>query len=88
MRHLSLLFLLGPLSSALFASQEEAPATEPVAEWTVLVYGAVDNDWEQPFMRDIRGMRKGLGESLAHIYVSHRLRVPEPCKLGQKKRTL
>ncbi len=60
MRHLSLLFLLGPLSSALFASQEEAPATEPVAEWTVLVYGAVDNDWEQPFMRDIRGMRKGL----------------------------
>ena len=60
MRHLSLLFLLGPLSSALFASQEEVPATEPIAESTVLVYGAVDNDWEQPFMRDIRAMRSGL----------------------------
>jgi clostripain len=26
----------------------------------VLIYGAVDNDWERPFMKDIAGMRRGL----------------------------
>jgi len=60
MRHLSLLLLLASLPSTALAYQENAPATEPVTEWTVLIYGAVDNDWEQPFMGDIRNMRKGL----------------------------
>lgn len=39
----------------------EAARSEPSdAGWTVLVYGAVDNDWERPFMRDVRRMRRGL----------------------------
>ena len=29
-------------------------------QWTVLVYGAVDNDWERPFMQDLKGMLRGL----------------------------
>lgn len=28
------------------------------ADWTILVYGAVDNDWERPFMRDVRHLRQ------------------------------
>ena len=41
------------------SAQDAAPAQKP-APWTVLIYAAVDNDWERPFMRDVRGMRKGL----------------------------
>lgn len=43
------------------AEDSSAPAeTASSSPWTFLVYGAVDNDWEGPFMRDIRGMRRGL----------------------------
>ncbi|NRA97005.1 MAG: hypothetical protein HRU14_12430 [Planctomycetes bacterium] len=34
--------------------------SQKTVPWTVLIYAAVDNDWERPFMRDVRGMRKGL----------------------------
>ena len=42
--------LLSLLSLAAPCTTDDAPATA----WTILVYGAVDNDWESPFMRDIR----------------------------------
>ena len=48
--------LLSLLSLAAPCTTDDAPATA----WTILVYGAVDNDWESPFMRDIRRMRAGL----------------------------
>lgn len=32
----------------------------PSREWTVLLYAAVDNDWERDFMRDVQAIRRGL----------------------------
>ena len=46
--------------SALTLSGQSTPKPRTTTPWTVLIYAAVDNDWERPFMRDIRGMRKGL----------------------------
>lgn len=43
-------------------AEDSTVPVEPASSspWTFLVYGAVDNDWEGPFMRDIRGMRRSL----------------------------
>ena len=52
---------LGLLLCAPLACQTTAPQdATPSREWTILLYGAVDNDWERDFMRDIRGIRRGL----------------------------
>jgi len=39
-------------------TQERVEAAE--RPWTVMIYAAVDNDWEVPFLRDVRRMRRGL----------------------------
>ena len=60
MKTLYLMLSLGALLCAPAAQRAEAQQKQDTADWTVLVYAAVDNDWEEPFMRDIRKMRKGL----------------------------
>ncbi|MCH2105082.1 MAG: clostripain-related cysteine peptidase [Planctomycetes bacterium] len=56
-RHLLQLSLFALLSTTPALAAEER---REAADWTVLIYAAVDNDWEEPFMRDVRRMRKGL----------------------------
>jgi len=46
------------LPTGSFAEENSTPPR--LSAWTVLVYGAVDNDWERPFMSDVRAMRRGL----------------------------
>lgn len=45
---------IAPVSEAAAVEGKQARA------WTVLIYGAVDNDWERPFLRDVAGIRNGL----------------------------
>jgi len=58
LRLLPALALAAGLSSA--AESRAHPREAGPTPWTVLIYAAVDNDWEQPFMRDVRRMRRGL----------------------------
>ena len=60
-------FVLGLLLCA--SSCRVQPALETTATtttaaasrgWTVLLYAAVDNDWERDFMRELRALRRGL----------------------------
>jgi clostripain len=39
-------------------------AARPSRDWTILLYAAVDNDWERDFMRDVPRIRRGLQGSL------------------------
>ena len=41
-------------------SYDPAAATTFRDQYYGLIYGAVDNDWERPFMRDVLGIRDGL----------------------------
>src|SRR6185436_17087787 len=50
------LLLCAPLSCATRAIDEHSPSRE----WTIMLYAAVDNDWERDFMRDVPAMRRGL----------------------------
>ena len=60
MRRLLFMLSIGALLSLSRAEQVKAQEPQELADWTILIYGAVDNDWEEPFMRDVRAMRKGL----------------------------
>ena len=35
----------------------DATSRPSAREWTILLYAAVDNDWERDFMRDLEGHR-------------------------------
>src|SRR5258705_12325684 len=53
--------VLGLLLSATLSCQTRTIGTQtPTREWTIMLYAAVDNDWERDFMRDVRGIRRGL----------------------------
>ena len=58
MRRLLLQLSLGALLSLSPTGKVLAHDPQASAEWTILIYGAVDNDWEEPFMRDVRAMRE------------------------------
>lgn len=60
MKRILLMLSLGALLSFAHAVEVKAQEPQELADWTILIYGAVDNDWEEPFMRDVRAMRKGL----------------------------
>ena len=60
MRNLILSICLGAVLCASLTERASAQKKQGVSDWTVLIYAAVDNDWEEPFMRDVRAMRKGL----------------------------
>jgi clostripain len=50
------LLLCAPLSCKTHAIDEQRPSRE----WTIMLYAAVDNDWESDFMPDVSAMRRGL----------------------------
>lgn len=42
------------------ASATGQAIVETPRPWTILLFAAVDNDWERDFLRDLRGLRRGL----------------------------
>jgi clostripain len=58
--HLALAILTHGLCAAPEAARQPGAHPKVRPAWTVLIYAAVDNDWEKPFMKDIRSMKKGL----------------------------